>query len=166
MRALKSRHWRWGLGLCTPNTKTVCTVSYTKSKSYVGYVYLHQWVLKVCEGRFVKTKQLDISTKSSMTLCTECSLLVGAHSTVSWNNLKGVQHACSKTVLWCEPTHCKWRELGVQLQNCTPDLSWNAQFLNNDSQVELAKIWTSGLAQLIISDAFVIWCHVCPWTTR
>lgn len=52
--------------------------------------------------------------------------------------------------------HWKWRELGDELQKYTPNLSQNAQFLNNDSQVELAKMWTSGLAQTIISDAFVI----------
>lgn len=79
-----------------------------------------------------------------MTLGIECALLTTWStvnwSTVFWKHLKGIQDVFSKIFLWCEPMHCSWRELGVQLQKHITHWRQNGQFYNNNGQVEPAKI--------------------------
>lgn len=57
IKALKSSHCRWGLDLCTSNTKTAYTVNHVRSKGCLQW-----WALRVSKGRFVKTKQLALRT--------------------------------------------------------------------------------------------------------
>lgn len=71
-----------------------------------------------------------------MTLGTECAVLLGVQQTVFWNHLKGIQDVFSKIILCCEPIHCSWRRLGVQLQKHIPHWSQNVRFFNNNGQTE------------------------------
>lgn len=165
MKVLKSNHCRWVPGLQTANKKTAH--GKLRSKGYVGYVGISEHWGPVRARLWKRTTGTeDFNTKFNMILDIECALLLGVQKTVLWNHLKGIQDVFSKVILCCEPMHCSWRGLRVQLQKHILNWSQNVQFFNSDGQVEPTKIHPSGSAQLIISDAFMIWCLISPQTTE